>query len=159
MRLKAILGLGVAAATVVLGIGPANASATTQAPSVSAPPAAQPAGGPPRTITLITGDRLTVAAGNQVAIQRGPGRGSVTFLSRTVRGHLQVIPGDALPLLAAGKLDPRLFDVTTLLQFGYDDRRANLPLIVTYDGGAAGRTAARAMLGTTAGRDLPAVNG
>src|SRR5436309_1313265 len=103
MRLKAILGLGVASMMVVLGTGPANASATAQAPSVFSPPVARLDGSPPRTITLITGDRLTVTAGNRVAVQRGPGRGSVTFLSRTVRGHLEVIPSDALPLLAAGK--------------------------------------------------------
>jgi hypothetical protein len=49
-----------------------------------------------------------------------------------------VIPSDAVPLLNADRLDPRLFDVTALLDFGYDDRRTDLPLIVTGAPAAAG---------------------
>ena len=42
-----------------------------------------------------------------------------------------MVPSDVLPLLRAGTVDTRLFDVTTLIEFGYDDRRDDLPLIVT----------------------------
>ncbi|MFI0420554.1 hypothetical protein [Spongiactinospora sp. 9N601] len=36
-------------------------------------------------------------------------------------GHLYVIPSDARPLIASGVLDRRLFDVTRLLEWRYDD--------------------------------------
>src|SRR5439155_26504099 len=55
-----------------------------------------------------------------------------------------------------GRLDRALFDVTGLLRLGYDDAaRADLPLIVSYDG-AAPRAA---VAGGRATRDLPAVHG
>jgi hypothetical protein len=90
-----------------------------------------------RTITLLTGDRVTVLGADlkQVTIQPGKGREKIGFFRSTVRGHLQIVPTDAAPLLAAGRLDRRLFDVTTLLAFGYDDKRPNLPLIMTARGG------------------------
>ncbi len=118
-------------------------------PAVAAPVA--PQGFPPdpsgRTVTLVTGDRVSVGAGGRIAIAAGPGRAGTTFLTRRVGTHVSVIPADAVPLLHAGRLDRRLFDVTTLLSFGYD-RRASLPLIVS---GTAPMT--------TATRALPAVNG
>src|SRR3954468_19947450 len=53
------------------------------------------------------------------------------------QGHLSVVPGDAALLVAAGRLDERLFDVTTLLNDGYGDSRpTHPPFIVQYDGGA-----------------------
>ena len=40
---------------------------------------------------------------------------------------------DALPLLRSGRVDRRLFDVTGLIEAGYDDaHRDNLPLLVAY---------------------------
>ena len=48
---------------------------------------------------------------------------------------MHVIPADAVALLAKGKLDPRLFDVTELVEDGYDDASTDrLPLIVDYAG-------------------------
>jgi subtilisin family serine protease len=85
-----------------------------------------------------------------VIFERGPGREQVTFIERKVRGHLQVIPVDAVPYLQAGRLDPRLFDVTTLLEFGYDQRRADLPLIVTGPATPRGARVLRALSGLDA---------
>ncbi|MER6066359.1 S8 family serine peptidase [Streptomyces sp. NPDC001792] len=49
-----------------------------------------------------------------------------------------VYPDAALPYIASGALDKRLFDVTELLKDGYDDARSDrLPLIVTYTNAAA----------------------
>ncbi len=107
-----------------------------------------------RTVTLITGDRVTVAGGGAMSIAGGKGRDGVRFLTSRAGGRLRVVPSDALPLLHAGRLDRRLFDVTALLEFGYD-KRQDLPLIVT---GAAGR-AALAGRGARVVRDLPVVKG
>ncbi|WP_338693795.1 S8 family serine peptidase [Streptomyces sp. Q6] len=51
-----------------------------------------------------------------------------------------VVPETATSLLAAGRLDPRLFDVTALAAMGYDDAHTDtVPLIATAS--ATGRTA------------------
>src|SRR2546430_7801853 len=135
--------------------------------SAAAPPTAGLASGHtttalrPRTVTLITGDRLTVrgTGPGQVSVAPGTGRAHVRFLARTDHGHLQVVPSDALALVDRGVLDRRLFDVTTLIDSGYDDRRADLPLIVTYPAGGPGQRQIHAQpAGATAVRDPPAVN-
>jgi subtilisin family serine protease len=105
------------------------------------------------TVTLITGDVLRVAAGDRVSVVRGRGREHISFASYRSHGHLHVIPSDARPLVAAGRLDSRLFDVTSLIEFGYDERRAELPLIVV----AKGTPAADSGLRLT--RGLKAVHG
>jgi subtilisin family serine protease len=85
-------------------------------------------------VTLVTGDRVTVRTleGELVPqVEPGAGREDVPFSVYRAEGQLQVVPADAIPLLNAGRLDRRLFDVATLLSFGYDDsRRSDLPLIV-----------------------------
>jgi subtilisin family serine protease len=122
-----------------------------------------PAAGQSHTLTLITGDRLTVTGSGQVGIRPGPGRGHIPFVTQAARGHTSVIPSDALPLLRSGRLDPRLFDVTALIAAGYDDRRADLPLIVTQPLTGAGRSAAPVRPAVPKGlrvvRDLPRVKG
>ncbi|MEU1393615.1 MULTISPECIES: S8 family serine peptidase [unclassified Nonomuraea] len=80
-------------------------------------------------VTLITGDRVVVT-GTGVRVQPGPGR-RTGFARQVIGGHLNVIPFDARPLLAQGVLDPRLFDVTQLLQWRYSDAdRPDIPMIV-----------------------------
>ncbi len=121
-----------------------------------------------RAVTLITGDTVLVPndAATPVIVQRGPGREHVAIMMRRVllpgsaAKHLFVIPQDAVPLLASDKLDQRLFDVTRLLEYGYDDaHRDSLPLIVTYERGAAPAAARSALTSTAAQRALPSVNG
>jgi subtilisin family serine protease len=105
-------------------------------------------------VTLITGDRVAVVSGRErkVVIEPGPGRTGMQFLQKTSgRDRLQVIPVDAAPLLASGRLDPRLFDVTGLIQSGFDDKtRSDLPMIVSYPQGVAVPAAHRI---------LPSING
>ncbi|NUS62943.1 MAG: S8 family serine peptidase, partial [Saccharothrix sp.] len=61
-----------------------------------------------------------------------PGRDEVTFQSTYRDGRLNVVPEDAVRGIAAGRLDPRLFDVTGLVEAGYDDAHSDhVPLIVT----------------------------
>jgi subtilisin family serine protease len=124
--------------------------------------AAALANGEARTVTLITGDQVTVAPdGSATTVERTPGRSAIQFTTyRDNKQHLHVVPVDALPLLRAGVLDDRLFDVTALLSFGYDTRRGDLPLIVSYRGDTA-RAAVRSdptAAGVTVTRDLPAVD-
>jgi subtilisin family serine protease len=152
----AAAGLGAA-----LLVAPGNAQAAqTPASTAQSAPGRAPAPVPAvdRSVTLITGDRVTVADGGQVSIERQPGRQKMRFVSYRDGGHLHVIPSDALPLLLAGRLDSRLFDVTALREFGYDDSRADLPLIVRYAGKAA-RASARATVSmATVTRELPVVD-
>ncbi len=91
----------------------------------------------------------------------GKGREHIRFLAHRERGDLYVIPQDAQPLLQSGKLDRRLFDVTGLIRSGYhDDVRDNLPLIVTYQPGAAHRAAGTFnATGARITRELPAIGG
>ncbi|MDP9791933.1 hypothetical protein J2S43_000445 [Catenuloplanes nepalensis] len=94
-----------------------------------------------RSVTLITGDRVTLHHGS-VDVRRGPGREHIRFSTTRHDGRVSVIPSDAAPLLGAGRVDPRLFDVTTLIEFGYDD---HMPLIVR--GGTGNARATRALPG------------
>ncbi|MBQ1075040.1 hypothetical protein KBX06_17975 [Micromonospora sp. C31] len=118
-----------------------------QTPAVAggdAEPAPAPAGQSDHRVTLITGDRVTVSPdGARVTVTAAPGRAGTRFTSHRAGGHRTVLPEDARPLVAAGLLDRRLFDVTALVRAGYDDARSpGLPLIVTRRGAdpAAGLT-------------------
>lgn len=130
-----------------LALIPAKAVA---APDVTGP---EPAG----SVTLITGDRVELRGdGSPPHVRLGPGRMSVPVRVTRRSGHLRVLPADAAALIAAGRLDERLFDVTTLLEHGYDDAaRPDLPLIVQYDAG----TPRPALAAATAVRELPSVGG
>jgi subtilisin family serine protease len=120
------------------GAGTASASeVAADGPSASGPGPAQ--------ITLITGDRLVVSADG--AVTASTVRRGIQFTVFRHDGHVFVIPSDAAPLVAAGRLDQQLFDVTALGQAGYDDRRADLPLVVK----TAKRAATRARDAITKG--------
>jgi subtilisin family serine protease len=137
-------------------------------PTLSSQPAAnaRPPGssqtadhGSTESVTLITGDKVevTTLAGGRRVVRTIAGAGRQTgFIEREVDGRLSVIPADAAPLLAAGRLDPRLFDVTTQLA----QKRDASSLIIQYGGSAralaqSGFTAA----GAKVTRDLPGIKG
>ncbi|MBE1492431.1 S8 family serine peptidase [Plantactinospora soyae] len=156
IRRRPVARLGLAVAVLTAGQltagGPGAASAAGQPATggravhavAAAPDRAAEASSaqPVRTVTLVTGDRITVygADRSRWAVTRGPGREHVTFQGSRVGDQLRVVPSDAVGPLRDGLLDRRLFDVSTLLDSGYDDRRADLPLIVTYADDAAART-------------------
>jgi subtilisin family serine protease len=105
---------------------------TGAAPALGLPPAVA-ANGPGYTVTLLTGDVVTVSTGAgrcpQVSVR--PVR-SHRVLSKSCGpdGHVRVVPAEVAGLVG-GTVDPALFDVTALIQQGYDDARtAELPLIV-----------------------------
>ncbi|MFI7604535.1 S8 family peptidase [Micromonospora sp. NPDC049366] len=145
-----------ALAAVGLTVSPAGA----QEPTPSAPGVARPtAATTPGTYTLITGDRVSLGADGHLRIERGPGRAGQRFVSSREDGHQYVVPVDALPLLRTGRLDRRLFDLTVLGEFGYDDRAAELPLLVAYPQNSP--ASARAAVADGAARvraDLPAAD-
>ncbi|MBQ0901587.1 S8 family serine peptidase [Micromonospora sp. U21] len=115
--------------------------------------------GPHGTFTLITGDRVSLDAEGRPQIQRGPGRVGMRFVSSREGGHQYVIPVDAMPMLRDGRLDRRLFDLTALGGFGYDDRTAELPLLVAYPENRAAQARSAAVAGAARVRaDLPAAN-
>ncbi|OLF06561.1 hypothetical protein BLA60_31870 [Actinophytocola xinjiangensis] len=140
-RARAVLAALVAVASAVV----------LPAGSAVAEPAGKPLARPPSTVTLVTGDVVTLGGPAGVRFTPGAGREHIGFRSHTdVDGDVHVIPDDALTGVSAGRLDPRLFDVSELVRTGYgDDARADLPLIVDHRG-ALSRTA-----GASAVRELP----
>ncbi|EPD51005.1 hypothetical protein HMPREF1210_02196 [Paenisporosarcina sp. HGH0030] len=115
-------------------------------------------------ITLITGDVVKVSTlknGKYIinvepANEDGDGVRVLTFGEDTF-----VFPNSTMPYLAAGKLDKDLFNITKLIEYGYDDKnQAGLPVIVEYE-----ETKARsfskniAPKGAKKVRDLESING
>ncbi|MEU0646438.1 S8 family peptidase [Streptomyces umbrinus] len=172
-----------AAATVALTAGmtgPASAGGSTaageagragKATAVGASPAAKgpaPKGpvakGPvAHRVTLITGDRVAVdAKGRVLGVERAEGREHIAIrtLTDSESGHSLVVPADAQRLIASGRLDRRLFDVTELS--GKAVRASHgrgLKVIVGYEGTA--RTAkadVRAADDTEVRRTLKSLN-
>ncbi|GAB3354730.1 S8 family serine peptidase [Micromonospora halotolerans] len=131
-------------------------------PVSAQPRAAKPATTPPvasesRTVTLLTGDTVhvsTVDGQTAVNVVPGKGRERIPFITHSAGKDVRVIPADAVGLLNRGKLDERLFDISMLLGFGYDDTRATLPLIVQHSGatpaGLPGARTTRQLSGSSA---------
>ncbi|MBF9132151.1 S8 family serine peptidase [Plantactinospora sp. S1510] len=127
-----------------MGIGPENTGPDTSS-----------------VVTLFTGDRVTLNSSGPVRIDPAEGRHGIHFATyRDAEGHVHVLPSDAENLVAEGRLDRNLFDVTALAAYGYDSGRAGTPLIVKY--GRNGGPAARGRFGNGGARltrELPSVDG
>lgn len=129
------------------GAGTDRATSPVHAPSTA------------RTVTLITGDQVTVtdlgAGRKSVSVERPKGAtGAVR--SEISDGRITVIPDEARPYLEAGVLDAELFDVTALIEQGLGDPSSDgLPLIVTYTKNARSATPH----GARQVRGLPSVGG
>ncbi len=140
---------GTAALALVLALPTAQAVQAAPSPSTGIT-------SPQPSVTLITGDRVTIMGEGVSSIEPAKGREGIAFSTRRKGDHLYVIPQDTVQLVAAGRLDERLFDVTTLLRSGYDDAsRKDLPLIVIYGPGSRGAP----LSGASITLDLPSVNG
>ncbi|SMD23716.1 Subtilase family protein [Kibdelosporangium aridum] len=126
--------------------------ALSTAQVASAAPVAQPNG---RSVTLITGDRVVMVedAYSVHAIIPGKGREKLAFSTYKRDGHHYVVPQDAVSLIAQGRVDERLFDVTLLSESDYRDGERNntLPLIVSHAPGAS-------IAGATTTANLAAIN-
>jgi hypothetical protein len=109
----------------------------TAAPSTASKPAASTADtSPGATVTLITGDRVTINRQDgrsgivTTAADRGPGTAPVSFSTFVIRGDTFVLPSDAAAY-AGGVLDWSLFDVSAMVRGGITGGAA-LPLKVSY---------------------------
>jgi subtilisin family serine protease len=110
-------------------------------------------------VTLITGDRVVLdAKGRVTGLERAKGREHIPVQIRRTDGHTLVVPADAARLLATGKLDRRLFDVTELTRSASRKAHKNgLKVIVGYRGSAAATKADVREAGTLR-RTLKALN-
>ncbi|WP_307531356.1 S8 family serine peptidase [Streptomyces umbrinus] len=134
--------------------GEAGRATTVGASSATKGPAAH-------RVTLITGDRVAVdAKGRVLGVERAEGREHIAIRTLTEAGHTLVVPADAQRLIASGKLDRRLFDITEL---GGKAVRAShgraLKVIVGYQGAArAAKADVRAADNTEVRRTLKSLN-
>ncbi|MFD7866392.1 S8 family serine peptidase [Streptomyces sp. NPDC059783] len=113
-------------------------------------------------ITLVTGDvvHFSDGAGRQdtVTVDRPDGAPGGVHVQQA-GDDLYVLPDEASGLIAAGRLDRRLFNITALAKMGYDDRRSGgIPLIATYPAGKA-RALPVAPRGSRTVRTLASIHG
>ena len=159
-RRRLLPALAAAALTPLIAAGlavvPATAQAAPTRPSVPEDPSST------HEVTLVTGDVVTVTTmtgGKQVADVDRPDDAVGGVRMQEVGGDLFVIPDQAVALLGTDRLDRRLFNVTDLIEMGYDDANVGaVPTIVEYSGRARA-VAAPAPKGSTLVRRLPAIDG
>ncbi|MEU1365422.1 S8 family serine peptidase [Streptomyces sp. NPDC005803] len=140
-------GQAVAAGAIGTTAGTDRAASSVHAPATA------------RTVTLITGDQVTVtdlgAGRKTVAVER-PAGATGAVRSEISGGRITVVPDEARPYLQAGLLDAELFDVTALIEQGLGDSSSDgLPLIVTY----TKNTRSATPRGAREVRALPSVGG
>ena len=149
-RTAAGLLAAVVAGSLLLTTTTASAAPPAGPPTGFAPGAQATPGAGSKRITLVTGDvaELTTSSNGQVSARL---LGDEPYYFGTFDGDLTLVPADAYPLLTAGRLDKRLFNLTELAAQGYDDASADqLPLLIS--GSATLRST-----GATLRRTLPSV--
>ena len=164
--------LTVAAATVAVTTVGVTVAQTAQAAPTGAPPGSgvsrptghtAPATGAKHTVTLITGDVVTVTDvdGGRSTIDVQPADPADSGVRVVTEGKdTYVLPDSAMPYLAADTLDRDLFNVTRLIADGYDDaHRASTPLIVQYSPRRARSGPAPAPRGSSRTRVLESIDG
>ncbi len=113
-------------------------------------------------VTLVTGDVVTVttlADGQQVADVDRPDDAVGGVRMQEAGGDLYVVPDEAFALVSADRLDPRLFNVTDLIEMGYDDASVGMvPTIIEYAGKPRAAVPG-APEGSTVLRKLPSIRG
>jgi subtilisin family serine protease len=159
-RLRSIVAAtsGLAIGIAGLGATALPAAAVTPPPETPSPTAA--AAGSSHTVTLITGDRVTVTdlpdGTHTVDIETAqPGAGVRTY---QVGGEYHVIPDVAMPYLVSGALDEDLFNVTRLIEYGYDDASVDATPIIVEQAGAESRTFAAPLPGLDVQAELPSID-
>lgn len=155
-----------AVAALAIGVIPAIAAAPADPPDPAPPAGAAsqpPASGSTHSVTLITGDKVTIgtaADGTVIRSVEGPNGTTSGFHRVVIDGSTYVYPDAALAYVGAGILDEQLFNVTRLIADGYDDAHAKrLPLIVRYTDAAAKLRTAPNVAGSTVVRRLDSMQG
>ncbi|PZG54542.1 serine protease [Spongiactinospora gelatinilytica] len=145
------------ASTALIGQAPAAATGATPPTEITAAPRSY-------DVTLITGDRVhvTESAGGRSAATVTPARRGNSlpsgFRIQQRDGDTYVYPNDMLGLIP-DRLDPELFNVTTLAEEGLTDAGpAAIPLILTYAKNA-GNAAKAAVPQLTTLRTLESIGG
>ncbi|MFC7307655.1 S8 family serine peptidase [Streptomyces monticola] len=156
MKRAGVTTVAVAAAVALAAGMTTPATATAERPTGGAHSAA-----PKHRVQLITGDRVVVdGKGRMVGLERAEGREDVPVQTVKAKGHTLVLPLDARRLIADGRLDQRLFDITELSKAA--TRKAHkkgLKVIVGYKGAAAeARSDVHAVDGTKVRRTLKSLN-
>ncbi|MFB8754446.1 S8 family serine peptidase [Streptomyces nigra] len=154
-------------AVMALGLGVLPVTGALPAlPAAARPAAAHQAAdaGGTHSVTLITGDEVSVAASEGRTTVRsvkpsGKGTARTTGYHTVVtHGETYVFPTTVLPYVSSGRLDRQLFNVTRLIADGYDDAHTDsLPLIVRYTGDAAGKSGKVRLAGSTTVRRLDSI--
>jgi subtilisin family serine protease len=141
----------------VMGSAPTAARSEPPSPPAGADPAA--ASRDRHTVTLVTGDRVEVAtSGMPTATVVHTAPGTTAYSVFQAGTALYVIPDQAMPLIAGGRLDRRLFDVTGLVDQGYDDASTNsLPVIIEYNAPSLAKRADPD--GARVSQSLPSIGG
>ncbi|MFK4836961.1 S8 family serine peptidase, partial [Microbacterium sp. ZW T2_14] len=129
--------------------------------TVCAWPAAGATAGQAHTVTLITGDRVTVTdmsdGTHTVSVDTAvDGAGVQTY---EVGDDLHVVPQGAMPYLASGALDEDLFNVSLLIEYGYDDASVDATPIIVEQDAAAARTFSAPVPGLEVTAPLESIGG
>ncbi|MEV5961963.1 S8 family peptidase [Kribbella sp. NPDC051952] len=164
-----VLGLGAASLA-----GPAVGSAAGSATQPAVTTADRVAGAEDSkgaTVTLVTGDVVTVGSGSvgQVSVHAAPrndGRNPAFSIrgssaTATKPAQLFVIPQDAQSLISAGKLDRSLFDVDLLRRNGFGTTSGSVPVISSFGSSVAKKSleaTGDALAGSTQRRVLESIN-
>ncbi|MFH8434612.1 S8 family serine peptidase [Streptomyces sp. NPDC018007] len=158
LRHAAVLTAGALIATL------APTSSGASAAPAPAPPGTNSAARPQvASITLVTGDRVrleTFSDGRKtVSVESAPGVPEAGFTQLEIDKQLYVLPRAAMPYISSGKLDRQLFNITSLIEQGYDDAHASaIPLIARYTGGTD-PTAKAAPAGSRKGQVIKSLRG
>jgi subtilisin family serine protease len=142
----------------IAGVGVVASPSAAAPPAASAPVAA--VADSPHTVTLITGDRVTVTdlSNGTHAVEIEPAQAGAGIRTFEVGDELHVVPNTAMPYLASGVLDEDLFNVSMLIEYGYDDESVDAtPIIIEQSGSAARRSAS--LPGVDVQLALPSIGG
>ena len=156
----AIVAATAAAPTSAFGLG----SGAAPRPIVGSS-AAQASNGSPKTVTLITGDKVLVTgAGTSSPVVTVLPRedGSVPSVeTRRVGKDVYVYPADAADALSSDTVDEELFNVTGLVAMGYDDASTDtVPVIARYTTDLSrARSAPTTPKGAAKGQTLHSIDG
>ncbi|WP_405063335.1 S8 family peptidase [Kribbella sp. NBC_01505] len=157
--LSALLGLSLVAGA--LSVVTAQAAPPPPAPSDGLPRVQRPT-----TVTLVTGDKVTLTpepdGTTQITTTPRPGGFQAAIKLVESKNRRLALPQDAAPFVAAGVLDETLFDIGYLVDNGFaDDSTQQLPLITQLSStvpAAKVRSTADAVPGVAPTRELASLH-